>query len=125
LTWRRVVSARAHGLADYGPNFYAPNTMLVPDDVGLWGLGQWFCGRTRLEWLYVFAARVSFSQDGQLRQNPGTAVDKLRGEPMPGGMLRLESERKVLALPKPTRWKLRLRLICNSRQHSSATQKRR
>jgi len=91
---------RTRGLLDHGPNFYAPNTMLVPDGRRLvWGWVNGFPGGRGWNGCLSVPRVLSFSRDGQLRQNPAPQLSRLRGEPVAWRDVHLGSERKVLALP--------------------------
>ena len=74
---------RTRGLLDYGPNFYAPNTMLVPDGRRLvWGWVNGFPSGRGWNGCLSLPRQLSFSRDGQLRQVPAPQLTKLRGELM-------------------------------------------
>jgi beta-fructofuranosidase len=92
---------RARGLLDYGPNFYAPNTMLVPDGRRLvWGWINGFPGGRGWNGCLSLPRLLSFSQDGQLRQNPAPQLTRLRGKPVAWRNVRLDNDRKTLPLPE-------------------------
>src|SRR5258708_3486485 len=77
-SWRFRPSTR--GLLDYGPNFYAPNTMLVPDGLRLvWGWVNGFLGGRGWNGCLSLPRQLSISPDGQLRQAPAPQLSKLRG----------------------------------------------
>ena len=91
---------RTRGLLDHGANFYAPNTMLVPDGRRLvWGWVNGFPGGRGWNGCLSLPRVLSFSRDGQLRQSPAPQLRKLRGEPVAWRNMRMESEHKVLSLP--------------------------
>jgi len=92
---------RTRGLVDHGPNFYAPNTMLVPDGRRLvWGWVNGFPGGRGWNGCLSTPRVLSFSRDGQLRQNPAPQLSKLRGEPVAWRNVRLDNEGKTLSLPE-------------------------
>jgi beta-fructofuranosidase len=93
--------ARTRGLLDFGPNFYAPNTMQVPDGRRLvWGWVNGFPGGYGWNGCLSLPRLLSVSRDGQLRQNPAPQLSKLRGETIAYGTIRLDNEGKNLTLPK-------------------------
>jgi len=72
---------RTRGLLDYGPNFYAPNTMLVPDGRRLvWGWVNGFPGGRGWNGCLSLPRQLSFSREGELRQHPAPQLRKLRGK---------------------------------------------
>jgi len=91
---------RTRGLVDYGPNFYAPNTMLVPDGRRLvWGWVNGFPGGRGWNGCLSLPRLLSFSRDGQQRQNPAPQLAKLRGEPAAWRNLKIGEESTTLSLP--------------------------
>jgi beta-fructofuranosidase len=73
--------ARTNGLLDFGPNFYAPNTMQVPDGRRLvWGWVNGFPGGRGWNGCLSLPRLLSLSRDGQLQQNPAPQLTKLRGK---------------------------------------------
>ena len=73
--------ARTRGCLDYGPNFYAPNTMQVPDGRRLvWGWVGGFPGGHGWNGCLSLPRLLTLSRDGQLRQNPAPQLTKLRGK---------------------------------------------
>jgi beta-fructofuranosidase len=73
--------ARTNGFLDYGPNFYAPNTMQVPDGRRIvWGWVNGFPGGRGWNGCLSLPRLLSLSRDGQLRQNPAPQLTKLRGK---------------------------------------------
>lgn len=91
---------RARGLLDHGPNFYAPNTMLVPDGRRLvWGWVNGFPKGRGWNGCLSLPRQLSFSRDGQLRQVPAPQLIKLRGEPMEYRDVRMENADQGFALP--------------------------
>jgi len=72
---------RTRGLVDYGPNFYAPNTMLVPDGRRLvWGWVNGFPSGRGWNGCLSLPRQLSFSRDGRLRQSPAPQLSQLRGK---------------------------------------------
>ena len=91
---------RARGLVDYGPNFYAPNTMLVPDGRRLvWGWVNGFPKERGWNGCLSLPRELSFSRDGQLQQIPAPQLAKLRGEPMKYNDARMGDAGHGFALP--------------------------
>jgi beta-fructofuranosidase len=73
--------ARTNGFLDYGPNFYAPNTMQVPDGRRLvWGWVTGFPGGHGWNGCLTLPRLLSLSRDGKLQQNPAPQLAKLRGQ---------------------------------------------
>ncbi len=69
---------RTRGILDYGSSFYAPNTMLVPDGRRLvWGWINGFPDGRGWNGCLSVPRLLSFSSDGQLRQNPRAAAGKI------------------------------------------------
>jgi beta-fructofuranosidase len=92
---------RTRGLLDHGPNFYAPNTMLVPDGRRLvWGWVNGFPGGQGWNGCLTLPRQLSLSRAGQLQQTPAPQLTKLRGKPVAWRNVRLDSDRKSLALPE-------------------------
>jgi beta-fructofuranosidase len=91
---------RARGLVDYGPNFYAPNTMLVPDGRRLvWGWVNGFPDGRGWNGCLSVPRVLSFSREGQLRQEPAPQLNQLRGEPVAWRNIRVDAEGRTLSLP--------------------------
>ena len=91
---------RTRGLLDHGPNFYAPNTMLVPDGRRLvWGWVNGFPGGRGWNGCLSLPRQLSFSRDGQLRQVPAPQLMKLRGELMEYKEARVMDTDQGFALP--------------------------
>jgi beta-fructofuranosidase len=92
---------RTRGLLDHGPNFYAPNTMLVPDGRRLvWGWVTGFPGGRGWNGCLTLPRQLSFSRAGQLQQTPAPQLTRLRGKPVAWRKVRLDSDRKSLMLPE-------------------------
>ena len=93
--------ARTHGLLDHGPNFYAPNTVQVPDGRRLvWGWVNGFPGRHGWNGCLSLPRLLTMSCNGQLRQNPAPQLTKLRGKPVEWRNVRLNNGGETLLLPK-------------------------
>ena len=91
---------RARGFLDHGPNFYAPNTMLVPDGRRLvWGWVNGFPGGRGWNGCLSLPRQLSLSRAGQLQQTPAPQLNKLRGKPVAWRDVLLDSDRKSLVLP--------------------------
>jgi len=91
---------RARGLVDYGPNFYAPNTMLVLDGRRLvWGWVNGFPNGRGWNGCLSLPRQLSISRDGQLQQNPVAQISKLRGELTEYREARVEKENQAFVLP--------------------------
>ncbi|HXI70309.1 MAG TPA: glycoside hydrolase family 32 protein [Verrucomicrobiae bacterium] len=91
---------RTRGVLDYGPNFYAPNTMLVPDGRRLvWGWVNGFPGGRGWNGCLSVPRLLSFSRDGQLRQNPAPQLEKLRGKETGWNNVILDSTAATFPLP--------------------------
>ena len=94
-------TARTNGLVDYGPNFYAPNTMFIPDGRRLvWGWVTGFPKDRGWNGCLGLPRELSFSANGQLRQRPAPQLEKLRGKSIARKNVRLESSSETFALPK-------------------------
>ncbi|HWW02119.1 MAG TPA: glycoside hydrolase family 32 protein [Candidatus Acidoferrum sp.] len=93
--------AHARGLLDCGPNFYAPNTMQVPDGRRLvWGWVTGFPGGHGWNGCLSLPRQLRLSGDGHLRQEPAPQLSKLRGEPIRWRNRSLGEQGEVLSLPK-------------------------
>lgn len=91
---------RARGLLDCGPNFYAPNTMLIPDGRRLvWGWVNGFPGGHGWNGCLSLPREISFSRKGELRQVPAPQLTKLRGKKSSWRNLNIKSEPQSIALP--------------------------
>jgi len=93
-------TARTRGWLDYGPNFYAPNTMLLPDgDRLVWGWVKGFSSGRGWNGCLSLPRQLSISHDGQLRQVPAPQLSKLRGKPVVWRDVRSENKEETLRLP--------------------------
>jgi beta-fructofuranosidase len=103
--------AHSHGLLDVGPNFYAPNTMLVPDGRRLvWGWVNGFPGGHGWNGCLSLPRLLSLSHDGQLRQSPAPELTRLRGKSVEWRNIRLEPGGQALSLPKTNTLEIRAEL---------------
>ena len=92
---------RTRGFLDHGPNFYAPNTMLVPDGRRLvWGWVTGFPGGRGWNGCLTLPRQLSLSRTGQLRQMPAPQLNKLRGKPVAWRNVRLDGDPKSIVLPE-------------------------
>lgn len=106
---------RARGLVDYGPHFYAPNTMLVPDGRRLvWGWVNGFPSGRGWNGCLSLPRQLSFSRDGQLRQVPAPQLMKLRGELMEYKEARVEAADQRFALPASDAMEIEAEIDLNS-----------
>jgi len=93
--------SHTRGLVDFGSDFYAPNTMQVPDGRRIvWGWVRGFHGRHGWNGCLSVPRLLSLSREGNLRQEPAAQLSKLRGEAVKWRNLRLEGVGKTLTLPK-------------------------
>ncbi len=91
---------RARGLVDYGPNFYAPNTMQVPDGRRLvWGWVNGFPGGRGWNGCLSLPRLLTLSRDGRLQQNPAPQLAGLRGRSVEWRNVPLENSGKTFPLP--------------------------
>ncbi|HTL57373.1 MAG TPA: glycoside hydrolase family 32 protein [Candidatus Limnocylindrales bacterium] len=94
-------SPRSRGLLDYGPNFYAPNTMLLADGRRLvWGWVNGFSSGHGWNGCLSIPRELSISRDGSLRQSAASQLKKLRGKGQAWHGIECESVEKSVTLPK-------------------------
>ena len=92
---------RTHGLVDYGPNFYAPNTMLLSNGGRLvWGWINGFPSGPGWNGCLSLPRQLSISQNGELKQAPAPELTKLRAEAVAWRDIHPEIAGKTLALPQ-------------------------
>lgn len=92
---------RTRGLLDYGPNFYAPNTMLLPDGRRLvWGWINGFPAGHGWNGCLSVPRQLSISRDGQLHQLPAPQLTRLRGKPVVWRNVRSQNDDHPLPLPE-------------------------
>jgi beta-fructofuranosidase len=100
--------AGMRGVLDCGPNFYAPNTMQVPDGRRLvWGWVSGFPGGHGWNGCLSVPRLLSLSRDGQLQQQPAPQLSKLRGKEVEWRNIRLENDGQTLTLPKTNTLEIR------------------
>jgi len=93
-------TARTNGLLDYSPNFYAPNTMQVPDGRRLvWSWVNGFPGGRGWNGCLSLPRQLSLGPDGQLHQAPAPQLEKLRGPKIERRSVRLDGSGAQFALP--------------------------
>jgi len=91
---------RARGLLDHGPNFYAPNTMLIHDGRRLvWGWVNGFPSGRGWNGCLSLPRQLSLSRDSQLRQSPAPQLSKLRGKQLAWRNVRLGDGDQTFELP--------------------------
>jgi beta-fructofuranosidase len=94
-------SPQSRGLLDYGPNFYAPNTMLLADGRRLvWGWVNGFSSGRGWNGCLSLPRELSISVDGTLQQIPAPQLKKLRGKALVRHWLECDSAQKELPLPE-------------------------
>ena len=92
---------RTHGLVDYGPNFYAPNTLLLQDGRRIvWGWVNGFESGKGWNGCLSVPRRLSVTHDGRLRQTPAPELAKLRGSAAVWHNLALQDRDETLPLPR-------------------------
>jgi beta-fructofuranosidase len=92
-------TARSRGVVDYGPSFYAPNTMLLDNGRRLmWGWVNGFPSGRGWNGCLSLPRELSISND-KLRQTPAPQLKKLRGNEVAWRNVSCESGGKVLSLP--------------------------
>ncbi|HLH55545.1 MAG TPA: glycoside hydrolase family 32 protein [Verrucomicrobiae bacterium] len=91
---------RKQGLVDYGPNFYAPNTMLLDNGNRItWGWINGFPGGHGWNGCLSLPRRLSIDPDGELRQRPAPELAALRGPQAAWRNLALADSAQRLSLP--------------------------
>jgi len=99
---------QTHGVLDGGQNFYAPNTMLVPEGRRLvWGWVNGFPGGRGWNGCLSLPRLLSLSPDGQLQQEPAPQLTKLRGRPVERRHVRLDTAGETFPLPKTNTLEIR------------------
>lgn len=91
---------RTHGLLDYGPSFYAPNTMLLNGGRRLvWGWINGFPGGHGWNGCLSLPRQLSLSRDGQLLQTPAPELARLRDKGFVWRNIRCEDTEQRFELP--------------------------
>lgn len=91
---------RTQGVLDYGANFYAPNTMQVPDGRRLvWGWVNGFPSGHGWNGCLSLPRQLSLTRDGQLRQDPAPQLAGLRGSPVHWRKISLNNDSRTFDLP--------------------------
>ncbi len=99
--------ARTNGLLDVGSNFYAPNTMQVPDGRRLvWGWVNGFESGKGWNGCLTVPRQLSLTRDGRLQQEPVPQLEKLRGKGEEWRNLRLSEAGEKLVLPNSNTFEL-------------------
>ena len=94
-------TARRQGLLDYGPSFYAPNTMLLDNGGRLtWGWINGFPSGHGWNGCLSLPRQLSLSRDGQLRQSPARQLRALRGKASVWRHFEVHGAGRVLQLPQ-------------------------
>ncbi len=92
--------ARTRGVLDCGPNFYAPNTLQMPDGRRIvWGWINGFPGGRGWNGCLSLPRVLSLSRDGQLQQSPAPQLKKLRGKAVEWRNIPLEGDGNIFPLP--------------------------
>lgn len=91
---------RTRGLLDHGPNFYAPNTMLLSSGRRLvWGWVTGFPNGRGWNGCLTVPRELALSRDGQLQQIPAPELKRLRGKAIQWRNVRLENSSETFKLP--------------------------
>jgi len=106
--------AQTNGMLDYGPNFYAPNTMLVPDGRRIvWGWVNGFKSGHGWNGCLSLPRELSLSKSGQLRQEPAPELRKLRGKSVEWRNVPLSADAKPFKLPATNTMEIELEIESN------------
>ena len=109
--------ARSRGLLDFGSDFYAPNTMLVPDGRRIvWGWIRGFPGGHGWNGCLSLPRLLSISRDGELLQKPAPQLGKLRGKRVSWRRLSLAEDGQTLLLPNANTLEIRAEFDLQSAQ---------
>src|SRR5262245_56701466 len=107
--------AQTNGLLDFGPNFYAPNTMLVPSGRRIvWGWVNGFKSGHGWNGCLTLPRELSLAKDGKLRQQPAPELRKCRGQAVEWKYVPLSAEAKPLKLPATNTMEIELEIESNS-----------
>jgi beta-fructofuranosidase len=95
------LSPRSRGVLDYGPNFYAPNTLQLADGRRVvWGWVNGFSSGHGWNGCLSLPRELSLSRAGTLQQIPAPALKELRGKAVAWHGLQCDNAQKDLPLPK-------------------------
>jgi beta-fructofuranosidase len=104
--------ARTRGLLDYGPSFYAPNTLQLTDGRRIvWGWVNGFPGGHGWNGCLSVPRELSLSSDGQLRQSPASQLRKLRGGAVEWRNTLLRAEGTAFRLPHTNTLEIRAEIL--------------
>jgi len=99
---------RTHGFVDYGPSFYAPNTMLLDNGDRLtWGWINGFPAGHGWNGCLSVPRQLSLSRDGQLRQSPAPQLRHLRGKGSVWKNFEVPADGRVFQLPQTNTLEIR------------------
>jgi beta-fructofuranosidase len=101
----------AHGQLDFGPNFYAPNTLQLNNgDRIVWGWVTGFPGGRGWNGCLTVPRSLSLSRDGKLRQSPVQQLSKLRGALTQWRNVDLGEDARTFVLPRTGSFEIGLEL---------------
>jgi beta-fructofuranosidase len=116
--------ARTRGLLDCGPNFYAPNTLQLPDGRRIvWGWVNGFPGGRGWNGCLSLPRVLSLSSDGQLRQSPAPQLGKLRGATVSWRNTDLRGEGATFHLPPTNTLEIQAQILLRTSGSVSLTLK--
>jgi beta-fructofuranosidase len=105
----------SRGQVDLGPNFYAPNTMLVPDGRRImWGWVTGFPNDHGYEGCLTIPRVLSISVDGKLLQTPAPQLRKLRGKSISQRKMALPAAGATFALPPTNTFEISAEILPRS-----------
>jgi beta-fructofuranosidase len=109
---------RAEGLVDCGPNFYAPNTMQVPDGRRImWGWVNGFPGGHGWNGCLSGPRLLTLSSDDRLQQAPVPQLGKLRGHVTRSAGGTFSDEGMLFQLPPTNALEIFLELTLGAADH--------
>jgi beta-fructofuranosidase len=110
--------AQTNGLLDCGSNFYAPNTMLVPDGRRIvWGWVNGFKSGHGWNGCLTLPRELGLSKGGQLRQEPAPELGKLRGKSVEWRNVPLSADTKPFNLPGTNAIEIELEIESNGAEN--------
>ena len=113
-------NAQTNGLLDYGPNFYAPNTMLVPNGRRvMWGWVTGFKSGHGWNGCLTLPRDLSLTKDGQLQQQPAPELKKLRGKSVEWKNVALSADAKQFKLLATNTMEIELQIESNGAESIS------